>query len=121
MADFIEKRSRSRIDYVASITICPSGQSPLRGACTNVSMDGIYVETDQAVDVGIECGAKIILQGPNSTLTIDIIGVVVRSEDGFVALQFSDNLEWWAIFTIYAQYSGNSLKGGSLCCPEKAE
>ena len=70
--------------------------------------------------MGTVCGAKIVLQGPNSTLTIDIAGVVARSEVGSIAIQFHDNLEWWAIFTIYAQYSGNGPMGNSQGSPEVA-
>lgn len=116
MADYIEKRSRVRIDYEAGVTICPEGLEAIEGKCLNVSMDGIFFKTDSLLPVGTKCCAKIVLQGLNSTLSIDIIGVVARFEEGFMAIQFSDNLEWWAIFTIYAQYSGNSPMGNSHCC-----
>ncbi len=121
MAELTEKRSRLRIDYEAAITICPEGLEPIEGQCSNVSMDGIFVKTESVLKVGTACAAKIVLQGPNSTLTIDIDGVVSRAEDGAVAVQFRDNLEWWAIFTIYAQYSGNIPMDGSICCPEKVK
>lgn len=42
----------------------------------------------------------MVLPGPNSTLTIDIDGVVARSAEGEVVRRYS--LERWAIFTIYA-------------------
>ncbi len=120
MSDYNEKRSRLRIDYEATVTICPKGQGSIKGKCSNVSMDGIYLHIDSLLAVETECGVQIVLQGPNSTLTIDIDGVVARSEKGIMAIQFKDNLEWWAIFTIYAQYSGNSPTGSSLCCSETA-
>ena len=107
MTDFIDKRSRLRIDYEAAVTIFPEGQESIKGQSSNVSMDGIYVNTDSPLPVGTICNAKIVLQGPNSTLTIDIAGVVTRSGKDSIAIQFCDNLEWWAIFTIYGQYSGN--------------
>ena len=121
MQEFVERRSRVRIDYSASITVCPQGSaSAVKGACVNVSMDGILIETDDILADGVVCGVKIVLQGENSTLAVDIVGNVARSEDGGIAIQFHENLEWWAIFTIYAQYSGNIAKKGCLlCCPGK--
>jgi hypothetical protein len=46
------------------------------------------------------------------------MGAVARSGEGYLAVQFYNNLEWWAIFTIYAQYSGNTPVDKSLYCPE---
>ena len=120
MSEQSERRSRLRIDYTAAMIICPKGEAPITGQCVNVSMDGIFMETQKVVPVGAECGVQISLQGPNSTLTIDVEGVVVRSGSGSLGLRFRDNLEWWAIFTIYAQYSGNPPTDRSLCCPETA-
>ncbi len=122
MQEFIERRSRVRIDYSAAITICPEGaDAPVKGSCTNVSMDGIYIKTNDILADGVVCGVKIVLQGENSTLSVDIVGTVARSEDGAIAVQFQKNLEWWAIFTIYAQYSGKIAKGCPLCCPGREE
>ena len=118
MTEQNEKRSRLRVDYEAVVTICTREQDALVGQCANVSMDGILVQVDTLLPMDTDCGVKIVLQGPNSTLTIDIVGVVARSEDGYIAVKFLNNLEWWAIFTIYAQYSGNKAMNTSLCCSE---
>ena len=32
--------------------------------------------------------------------------MVVRSADEGIAVEFDNDLEWWAIFTIYAQFNG---------------
>ncbi len=117
MKEYVEKRSRVRIDYKAAITICPKGYSSIQGQSANVSMDGIFIHAENEVPSGVVCGVKIVLQGPNSRLSIDIEGVVARTEEGAIAVQFRDNLEWWAIFTIFTQYSGNIPKGSPLCCP----
>lgn len=119
MAKFKERRSRVRIDYDAMVVICPKGQPTSAGYGANVSMDGILVKTQTLLPVGTECGIRISLQGHNSTLTIDITGVVARGGEGCLGLQFYDNLEWWAIFTIYAQYSGNPPANHPRCCHEK--
>ncbi len=119
MAKFKERRSRVRIDYDAVVVICPKGKPTITGYGTNVSMAGIFVKTQALLPVATECGIQISLQGPNSTLTINIAGIVARVGEEGVGLQFYDNLEWWAIFTIYAQYSGNPPTNCSLCCPGK--
>lgn len=121
MPKFKERRSRLRIDYRALITICIEGQPAITGECTNVSMDGVFVLTTKKLAVGSKCGVKIALQGPSSTLTIDIKGTVSRSSHDSLAIQFQNNLEWWAIFTIYTQYSGNQSTDSSLCSPEIME
>ncbi len=118
MKKYVEKRSRVRIDYKAAITICPNGYSSIQGQSANVSMDGVFIRAENEVPSGVVCGVNMVLQGPNSKLSIDIDGVVARTEEGALAVQFRNNLEWWAIFTIYAQYSGNSPTGNSLCFPE---
>lgn len=117
MTEQTERRSRMRIDYEAAITLCPQDAPSITGHCANVSMDGLLVKSGSSLAVGTACGVKIILQGPSSSLTIDIEGEVSRCAKGTLAVRFKNNLEWWAIFTIYSQYSGNISVTDSLSCP----
>lgn len=102
-----EKRHRLRVDYEATVIIQPTGhESEICGRSTNISMNGLFVASDYDVDDDTPCEVSIFLQGQNSLLTLEIGGTVVRRVDDGIAVQFDNDLEWWAIFTIYAQFNG---------------
>lgn len=106
-----EKRNRLRVDYEASVIIQPQGlDQEICGRSTNISMTGLYASSDFAVEAGTPCEVSIFLQGQNSLLTMEIGGTVVRSNEGGIAVQFDNDLEWWAIFTIYAQFNGRMAR-----------
>lgn len=102
-----EKRHRLRVDYEASVIIHPKDHDfEICGRSTNISMTGLFAASEHEVEAGTPCEVSIFLQGQNSLLTMEIAGQVIRSEDDGIAVQFNNDLEWWAIFTIYAQFNG---------------
>ena len=107
MGEKSERRGRSRVNYAASVVIRPNGYDfEICGQSTDISMNGLHAVSKCDVPNGTNCEVLMFLQGKNSLLTMEIGGEVTRCADDGIAVRFDDDLEWWAIFTIYSQFSG---------------
>lgn len=85
----MEKRRFSRVPFRIQAEITAGGQK-FTGAVENLSLKGMYVKTEHAVDVGAPISIKIVLTGTQSNLMIDLKGKVVRQTDEGIGVYFDD-------------------------------
>ncbi|MFH1985824.1 MAG: PilZ domain-containing protein [Pseudomonadota bacterium] len=84
------KRTHERVAFSAQVTVFCKGQRIVSGADTrNISLKGIYVETDKRLGIGTHCGLELQLTGASSQLTLNIDGRVVREDDAGFGIVFN--------------------------------
>ncbi|MBF0397491.1 MAG: PilZ domain-containing protein [Desulfobacterales bacterium] len=99
------KRQRQRIDFVTKVTLnFPTNGEMLNALMKNISMKGIFVETDKKIPIDTPCIAEIIITAPNSKLIMQIEGFVSRHDSEGLGIQFKNDMEWFAFFSIYEHY-----------------
>ncbi len=99
------KRKRLRIDFEASVNLFfDAPERTLRANMKNISMKGIFVETDAAIPVGSPCRVEIVISGKNSRLIMETEGIVCRHDPHGFGIQFINQMEWLALFSIFEPY-----------------
>ena len=92
-----------------------SGHTIIEGKLQDISIIGMFIETNASIPVGSSCSIQIIIPAQNSRLILeDIQGIVVRSVDTGLGIQFTSNMEWFVIFKIYTHFSGHTPAGQGL-------
>jgi len=103
-----DKRKRLRISFSALTRILDTENGndyPL--AMNDISMNGLSGSCEKIpLKSGQNCKVEIIIPGKTSRLILEISGKIARNEKGTVAIEFENDLEWWAIFSIYRPYGG---------------
>lgn len=108
-----DKRKRLRIHFSAQTKILDT----LNGigysvAMTDISMNGLSGTSEGIpLKTGQNCNVEIIIPGKTSRLILEISGRIARIDADTVAVEFDNDLEWWAIFSIYKPY-GNKENDG---------
>jgi hypothetical protein len=103
-----ERRRRLRIQFSAKVMLKTDHYESVIGAhMCNISMNGLFIKTAERLPVGTPCRVEIVMTGRSSDLVMRTNGVIARLESSGLGVQFLNDLEWWAIFSIYAKY-GNS-------------
>lgn len=108
-----DKRKRLRISFSAQTRILDTENGkdyPV--AMTDISMNGLSGASEGIpLKRGQNCNVEIIIPGKSSRLILEISGRIARNEKGTVAVEFENDLEWWAIFSIYRPYGGKENEG----------
>lgn len=105
------KRKRLRISFEAQVKLqFETIDMILNAKMKNISMNGIFVETDKVIPLNTPCGIEVIVTGPHSKLTIETRGFVSRNDPAGLGVKFKNHMEWFAFFSIF-EYYGKS-------CPE---
>lgn len=105
MLEFDEKRQCSRTNFLTEVYIS-FGEGDVQADMLDISILGMFVETNADLQLGCECDIRIEIVGCNSKLLLDCIqGVVVRVTQAGVAIRFTSNMEWFVLFKIYSHYS----------------
>jgi len=98
-----ERRSAFRMDVV-SRAVCrlSSGDEEIRGSIRDISIAGLFMETDAKPPDAVTYDVEIILTGKTSSMVIkNMSGSVVRTDDNGLAIQFDERFEWFAMVPIY--------------------
>ncbi len=116
--DFRERRKATRTPFNTEVVLSfGDGQSEVVGELQDLSIFGMYLETDRAVAAGSSCAVRIALSARNSQLLIkDIEGSIVRSDRRGLGIKFGTRFEWYVIFKIYTHFSrnGSELDAASM-------
>lgn len=103
-----ENRKSIRLNFKVPIQISYTITDRIfKGVLVNLSVHGMLVElqndiTNDAVDHKGNCTAKVIFPGKGSRLVIDNLeSTVTRCNNNMLALEFSDPLEWFLLFSVY--------------------
>ena len=82
----------------------------LEATMKNISINGIFVETDRRIRVNSPCDIEVVIIAPHSKLTMQIEGFVCRHDPTGLGIQFVNNLEWFAFFSIFQYYGRDSAQ-----------
>lgn len=107
--EFQERRKGTRTAFLTRVILSfGNGQEDVEGDLLNISIFGMFIETDRKVVPDSPCTARIVVTAMNSRLVIeDIVGRVVRSDQRGLGIQFDARFEWFVIFMIYTHFSKN--------------
>ncbi len=110
MEEFQERRQCTRTFYsTRAQVLLDNGLTIVEGELQDISIVGMYIETKARIPLGSTCRIQIIISAQHSRLTLeDIEGVIIRTDDIGLGIQFTSNMEWFVIFKIYAHFSGHS-------------
>ncbi len=105
-----ERRATFRMDVVSK-AMCrlTSGDLVISGPIKDISIAGLYMETDQRPGIGSSFDVEIILNGKYSEMTIgSMSGKIVRTDDNGLAITFDERFEWFAMVPLYFHKSSDS-------------
>jgi len=84
-----EKRKFTRIDFRTEIKVSTGEAEIISSNMRNVSLGGIFIDTEETIPVGAECAITIDLVGPASSLRFLVEGEVVRKDEEGIAVRFT--------------------------------
>jgi hypothetical protein len=56
----------------------------------DISLKGMFIKTDQVLEIGMPCDLKLILSGASTNLSIAVKGEITRQGDGGLGVSFSE-------------------------------
>ncbi len=84
-----EKRKFTRIPFEIKVSLAMGDDVIKSTRLKNISLGGMYVQTDASFLPGTECVAAIEMVGASSRLSIQAEAEVVRNEEDGLALSFT--------------------------------
>ena len=110
MEQKVERQRSFRMPFNAEV-ICHVDENEFQGTIRDLSVSGFYMETASNPPTASKCGIEIVINGDHSRLTIDNLnGLVKRSDEHGVGIEFDDRLEWVALVPIYFHKIHEQLK-----------
>ena len=107
-------RRRRRFSFSTKVILTFSSlNETLEAESKDVSMNGIFVKSSVKIPVNTPCDIEIIISGRNSRLRMELSGKVVRRDGEGLGIEFTNNLEWFALFPIYDQFGHKNIKEAS--------
>ncbi|MGV1100721.1 PilZ domain-containing protein [Thiovibrio sp. JS02] len=107
------KRKRSRLALHTEVTVGTGNQKVLRAMSKDISMNGLFILSEERIPVGAVCGIEITVSGKSSNLRIRAKGIISRHAPDGMGIQFQDDLEWWPVLEDYFLAGINLDTGGS--------
>jgi hypothetical protein len=99
------KRKRIRVAFNSQVNIVfETVDIILNTRMKNISMNGIFVETEKTVPLNTPCHIEVIVTAPHSRLTIETMGFVSRIDPTGLGIKFKYDMEWFAFFSIFEHY-----------------
>ena len=82
----------------------------ISGPIRDISIAGLYVQTDERPDIGTVFEVEILLAGRSSQMRLgSMSGRVARLDEGGLAITFAERFEWFAMVPLYFHtHTGNS-------------
>lgn len=76
-----ERREKTRVGFKTEVII-DTGESKItsEASSNDISLKGVFINTDQMVDIGTQCDIEILLTGSSSNLSMKMQGKVIRQE-----------------------------------------
>jgi hypothetical protein len=84
-----ERREQVRVHYQTKIIIeADAATIQLDGSSRDLSLGGVFVNTDKKILLNTRCKVKILLSGLNPPLFLEIDGKIVRTDASGIAIAF---------------------------------
>ncbi len=87
-----EKRKHHRVSFPARIQVLldmDGKEIALKGSSQDLSLRGIFVETDRDFDMGTRCLVKVFLAGGLDEVELQMQGTVVRQTPNGIGVEFN--------------------------------
>lgn len=89
ITDNKEKRKHTRVEFSTRIVLMASDtEIEATGSSKDLSLKGVFVNTDKKLDVGTECNVKIFLSGGIGDIELAMTAKVARVVDAGLGLAF---------------------------------
>jgi hypothetical protein len=85
----MEKRKHKRVPFHAEAMVRTKGIT-INGKIDNLSMKGMFLNTDAKLTDVDQVEINILLTGSSSKLSIDLTGIVIRQTDAGMAIAFKE-------------------------------
>lgn len=84
-----DRRGRDRVGFHTGISL-KIGESEIigKGSIVDLSLNGVFIETNEDVPVGEKCSVKIILPGTVDKVILQMSGRTVRKKISGIAVHF---------------------------------
>jgi hypothetical protein len=84
-----ERREKIRVHYQTKIIVeADTATIQLDGSTRDLSLGGVFVNTDKKLALDTRCKVKVLLSGLNFPLFIEIDGRIVRTDESGIAIVF---------------------------------
>ncbi len=105
------ERNFSRVDFTIAAKVV-AGDRSLTGTVENLSLNGVFVKTDEKLPVDEQVHIDVTLSGISPDLVLSLSGVVVRVTEEGMALKFQkvDLDTFTHLKNIISYKSGNADK-----------
>jgi hypothetical protein len=105
------KRKRLRIPFESQVLLkFKELGAILEAKMKNISINGIFVETSIFIPIHTPCDIEIVITAPHSKLTMQIEGFVSRQDPNGLGIQFINDMEWFAFFSIFQYYGRQNTR-----------
>ena len=107
-----ERRAAFRMDVVSKAVCYLKAEGVMiSGPIRDISIAGLYVETNARPELGSAFEVEIVLSGKYSQMILgSMTGKVVRSDDSGLAITFDERFEWFAMVPLYFHTSSDSTR-----------
>ncbi len=84
-----ERRQKLRVDFKTQITLRIGGSEVhVDGDSRDLSLSGIFINTDEEAQVGTKCDVEVCLTGMAKPLNLKMNGSIIRKETSGIAIAF---------------------------------
>ncbi|MBW1697432.1 MAG: PilZ domain-containing protein [Deltaproteobacteria bacterium] len=84
-----ERRKKVRVHFRTQIIVeADTAKISMDGSSRDLSLNGIFINTDQKMPVNTPCKVKVLLSGMSPPLFLEMDGKVVRSDTSGIAVVF---------------------------------
>lgn len=84
----VNNRNFSRVSFAIDALVTQA-EMTIKGEVRNISLQGLYIETDGKLDAGLPVDVSIQLSGTTSEVAIKATGSVVRIDEYGIGIKFS--------------------------------
>jgi hypothetical protein len=106
-----DKRKRLRIPFESQVLLKFKDLGAiLEAKMKNISINGIFVETSIFITENTPCDIEVVITAPHSKLIMQIEGFVSRQDPNGLGIQFINDMEWFAFFSIFQYYGRENAR-----------
>jgi hypothetical protein len=84
-----ERRRKTRVQFTTQVVVKTEESEIVTEANSeDISIKGIFVNTEQKIPAGTSCDVEILLMGTSTRLVLDIKGVITRQDETGLGIVF---------------------------------
>ncbi|CAN2039037.1 Type IV pilus assembly PilZ [Candidatus Magnetomoraceae bacterium gMMP-15] len=85
-----DKRKRTRVEFITHVILKIEGSENLiEGDSHDLSMNGLFIQTERRIPIGTPCDLKLILPGGSVEMFLNIKGEISRHTQEGMGIRFS--------------------------------